>query len=214
MLGNFKWGLFKASIKVIKKCPLNGPIQYISGQEQRYRYQVLPTGWVRAFKKSSAFVFVLYDPVVVCVPERIYNPSMAMGFLAMFNLHWITLRGKHCRHPIAVMGVVDTFGLCVPAAPTSTKELLDTKQRRTFLLAEVHLTFLLGFFCKLQPKEVLYEASYEASLSRKTRLKLCIVIVWTYSQRDKNEMVWALLMYIVHTWLDLQLWSKAFFTLR
>ena len=23
---------------------------------------------------------------------------------------WTTLRGKHCRHPIAVMGVVDTFG--------------------------------------------------------------------------------------------------------
>ena len=24
---------------------------------------------------------------------------------------WTTLRGKHCRHPITVMGVVDTFGL-------------------------------------------------------------------------------------------------------
>jgi hypothetical protein len=24
---------------------------------------------------------------------------------------WTTLRGKHCRHPIAVMGVVDTFEL-------------------------------------------------------------------------------------------------------
>ena len=23
---------------------------------------------------------------------------------------WTTLTGKHCRHPIAVMGVVDTFG--------------------------------------------------------------------------------------------------------
>ena len=23
---------------------------------------------------------------------------------------WTTLRDKHCRHPIAVMGVVDTFG--------------------------------------------------------------------------------------------------------
>ena len=26
---------------------------------------------------------------------------------------WTTLRGKHCRHPIAVMGVVDTFGQCL-----------------------------------------------------------------------------------------------------
>ena len=26
---------------------------------------------------------------------------------------WKTLRGKHCRQPIAVMGVVDKFGLSV-----------------------------------------------------------------------------------------------------
>ena len=25
---------------------------------------------------------------------------------------WTTLRGKHCRHSIALMGVVDTFGQC------------------------------------------------------------------------------------------------------
>ena len=25
---------------------------------------------------------------------------------------WTTLRGKHCRHPIVIMWVVDTFGLC------------------------------------------------------------------------------------------------------
>ena len=28
----------------------------------------------------------------------------------MFAFQLGTLRGKHCRHPIAVMGVVDTFG--------------------------------------------------------------------------------------------------------
>ena len=33
------------------------------------------------------------------LPERIYNP-----------FSWKTLRGKHCRHPIAVMVVVDTLG--------------------------------------------------------------------------------------------------------
>ena len=33
-----------------------------------------------------------------------------MGFLAMFPLSWTTLRGKYWWHPIAIMGVVDTFG--------------------------------------------------------------------------------------------------------
>ena len=39
--------------------------------------------------------------------ERIYNPITAMGFSAMFTFSWTTLRGKHCWHPIAIMGVVD-----------------------------------------------------------------------------------------------------------
>ena len=32
------------------------------------------------------------------------------GFWQWLPFSWTTLRGKHCRHPIAVMGVVDTFG--------------------------------------------------------------------------------------------------------
>ena len=31
------------------------------------------------------------------------------GFRQCLPFSWTTLRGKHCRHPIAVMGVVDTF---------------------------------------------------------------------------------------------------------
>ena len=42
------------------------------------------------------------------MPERIYNPITAMGFSAIFTFQLGTLRGKYCRHPIAVMGVVDT----------------------------------------------------------------------------------------------------------
>ena len=42
-------------------------------------------------------------------PERIYNPLRQWGFRQCLPFSWTTLRGKHCRHPIAVMGVVDTF---------------------------------------------------------------------------------------------------------
>ena len=44
-------------------------------------------------------------------PERIYNPITAMGFWQCLPFSWTTLRVKHCRHPIAVMEVVDTFRL-------------------------------------------------------------------------------------------------------
>ena len=34
-------------------------------------------------------------------------------FQQCLTFSWTTLRDKYCRHPIAVMGVVDTFGHCV-----------------------------------------------------------------------------------------------------
>ena len=48
--------------------------------------------------------------MVIATAERIYNPIMAMGFWQCLPFIWTTLRGKHCRHPIAVMGVVDMLG--------------------------------------------------------------------------------------------------------
>ena len=44
------------------------------------------------------------------MPKRIYNSITAMDFWQCLPFSWTTLRGKHCRHPIAVLGVVDTFG--------------------------------------------------------------------------------------------------------
>ena len=48
------------------------------------------------------------------MPERIYNLHTTTlrqwGFRQCLPLSWTTLRSKHCRHPIAVMGVVDTLG--------------------------------------------------------------------------------------------------------
>ena len=39
------------------------------------------------------------------------TPLRQWGFRQCLPFSWTTLRGKHCRHPIAVMGVVDTFEL-------------------------------------------------------------------------------------------------------
>ena len=37
------------------------------------------------------------------------TPLRQWSFQQCLPFSWTTLRGKHCRHPIAVMGVVDTF---------------------------------------------------------------------------------------------------------
>ena len=42
-------------------------------------------------------------------------PLRQWGFWQRLSFSWTTLRGKHWRHPIAVMGVVDTFGPRPPA---------------------------------------------------------------------------------------------------
>ena len=43
-------------------------------------------------------------------PNVSITPLRQWGFRQCFPFIWTTLRGKHCRHPIAVIGVVDTFG--------------------------------------------------------------------------------------------------------
>ena len=54
--------------------------------------------------KISGFVFSIRIQTEQTVSRK------KSGFRASpFN--WTTIRGKYCRHPIAMMGVVDTFGL-------------------------------------------------------------------------------------------------------
>ena len=45
-------------------------------------------------------------------PNVSTTPLRQWGFQQCLPFSWTTLRGKHCRHPIEVMGVVDTFGPC------------------------------------------------------------------------------------------------------
>ena len=42
-------------------------------------------------------------------PKVSTTPLQQWGFRQCLPFSWTTLRSKHCRHAIAVMGVVDTF---------------------------------------------------------------------------------------------------------
>ena len=63
-------------------------------------------------KKSSNIKKTTHDVGLSCTycPNVPTIPLQQWGFRQCFPFSWTTLRGKHCRHPIAVMGVVDTFG--------------------------------------------------------------------------------------------------------
>ena len=56
-------------------------------------------------RKKNIYMYKRYCPNVSTTPLQKW------GFWQCLPFSWATLRGKHCRHPIAVMGVVDTFGL-------------------------------------------------------------------------------------------------------
>ena len=45
-------------------------------------------------------------------PNVSTTPLRQWGFRQCLPFSWTTLSGKHFQHPIAVMGVVDTFGPC------------------------------------------------------------------------------------------------------
>jgi hypothetical protein len=61
------------------------------------------------------------------MPKRIYNPIMAMGFLAMFTLQ---LDNTNCRIPIAVIAVVDTLKLYRAQIWTSVKLILTFQDQK------------------------------------------------------------------------------------
>ena len=73
---------------------------------------------------------------------NVYAPPLGQwGFWQCLPFSWTTLGGKHCRHPIAVMGVADTFGQGYIKG--SAKCFLSCLQSFTCLLA---FTCLLPVF--------------------------------------------------------------------
>ena len=75
-------------------------------------YNTIFTYWDSeiASEVSKRFKRIKFD--CRSLPKRIYNTITAMGFSAMLTIQLDTPRGKHCRHPISVVGVVDTFRHC------------------------------------------------------------------------------------------------------
>ena len=70
------------------------------------------------YGEVSKEIKLLEDDLVLYEKERKIIQSSALWQclrLCQFKISWDTqaLRGKHCWHPIAVMGVVDMFGLKV-----------------------------------------------------------------------------------------------------
>ena len=65
--------------------------------------------------------FTLYISVGFCVST---TPLGQWGFQQYLPFSWTTLKGKHCWQPIAVMGVVDTYPVCVSASTTELPAML------------------------------------------------------------------------------------------
>ena len=79
------------------------------------------------------------------------TPLLQWGFRQCLPFSWTTLRGKHCRHPIAVMGVVDMFGLCpLPSdCPVTAHQLrlsLVCLESFRCVFEYVHLCSVIGRF--------------------------------------------------------------------
>ena len=90
---------------------------------------------------------------VIDGPHCIYNPIMAMGFF----VNSAGLRGKHYRHPIAVMGVADTFGFscwklrvwCLWIAPILLSSLSSQCPKEFSFMYYWECTSLVSFFSVL-----------------------------------------------------------------
>ena len=71
-------------------------------------------------KIAQAFITreVSYEMQMKLILKQFVSPSLnvsttplrQLGYWQCLPFSWTTLRGKHCRHPIAAMGVVFMFG--------------------------------------------------------------------------------------------------------
>ena len=81
------------------------PWQYHNIGKRRITYHVWKAYFF--FQKSG---YKLSSFWYHCMAEHIYNFITAMGALAMFTFQLDnSLRSKHFLHPVAIMGVVDSF---------------------------------------------------------------------------------------------------------
>ena len=83
-------------------------------------------------------------------PNVSTTPLRQWGFRQCLPFSWTKLRGKHCRHPIAIMGVVDTFGQSNVTSPrTSPIRYCTVKQLHKLsvtLLYSIGSCLLLSFY--------------------------------------------------------------------
>ena len=66
-------------------------------------------------------------------PNISTTPLRQWGFRQCLSFSWTTLRDEHCRHPIAVMGVVDMFGQVHP------RYFMETKKKMFAIISSIDL---------------------------------------------------------------------------
>ena len=66
--------------------------------------------WLIERKGMNVSQPLLLSGCPIKCPNISTTPLRQWGFQQFLPFSWTTLRGKHCQHPIVVMGVVDTFG--------------------------------------------------------------------------------------------------------
>ena len=64
---------------------------------------------VKGVLKIEKYFYSNYKSVYIHSPNIPTTPLRQWGFRQCSSFSWKKLRGKHCRHPITAMGVVDTF---------------------------------------------------------------------------------------------------------
>ena len=68
---------------------------------------------------------------------------MAMGYFQCLPFSWTALRGKHCQHPIAVMGVVDTLRHGYPFLPLTRDSNVNLATKKISKTSELATPFTI-----------------------------------------------------------------------
>ena len=114
----FKILLYAFQVELVKEWVVNNITIFFSCKYVLCGSHYNPPTFLRAISLTEGTIFLKfcagYDGV--CIGHTLSvstTPVRKWGFdyvyFSCLLFRWTTLRGKHCQHPIAAMGVVETF---------------------------------------------------------------------------------------------------------
>ena len=115
----FFFVLDKTSLSISANCSTH-ELHFFRQTHRLFRV-ILPSLMLRLMQEYTSCIWLWFFARNLKSPNVSTTPLGQWGFRQCLPFSWTTLSGKHCWHPIAVMGVINMFGRIVHNLARTTR---------------------------------------------------------------------------------------------